>query len=155
MQGGFARLWKTNARVRTGLGCPLRGESPGQAAEQVFESGTMYWWGQNQQIYVLSGTRGGSFSVYPNTWREGEELAELDPPSGLHAPVRGFGKVWRNYPAVNDALGWGLRPEAAIKGVFQRYEKGTMLWSPAANGHGARIYVLFSDGSFAVYPDAE
>lgn len=155
MQGGFYQIWKTQPSIRASLGCPLRAESAGQAAEQVFETGTMFWWGPTQRIYVLAGKRAGAFGVYPNTWREGEELSKLNPPAGLYGPVRGFGKVYRNYPAVQDELGWGVRPEAAVTGVYQPFEKGAMLWLPAGNGHGAQIYVLSAGGRFTLYPDPE
>ena len=154
-EGGFGKLWRTNERIQAQLGCPLRAESAGPAAEQIFETGTMYWWDANQQIYVLAGGSSGQWSVYADTWSEGEELKPLSPPPGLYAPVRGFGKVWRNYPAVSDALGWGLQPEVPLTGVYQRFQHGTMLYSWELNDHGRQIYVLFADGSYTTYPDAE
>lgn len=154
LQGGFGRLWESSETIQARLGCPLRGETPGPAAEQIFETGTMYWWGSNQQIFVLDGGRSGTWTTYPNTWQEGEEQTPLEPPPPLVAPVRGFGKVWRNNPAVSEALGWGERPESGLTGVYQRFEDGTMLFSPAINGHEPQIYVLFADGSFTIFPDA-
>ncbi len=155
LQGGFGTLWKTSQRVQAALGCPIRGEIAGPAAEQVFETGTMYWWSGNQQIYVLTGRSSGHWSVYPNTYREGEDLTVLSPPAGFYAPVRGFGKVWRDNPAVSDALGWGEGPEAGLTGVYQRFANGTMLYAFAANGHGRQIYVLYDNRAFATYPDPE
>jgi hypothetical protein len=125
------------------------------AAEQTFEHGLMYWWSGTQQIYVLM--NGGSWSRYPNTWHEGEELIAVTPPAGLYAPERGFGKVWRLYPEVQDSIGWGTRPEkelqGATSGVYQRFEHGTMLYSWAINGHGRRIYVLYAGGAYSIFDD--
>jgi hypothetical protein len=106
----------------------------------------------NQQIYVLA--NGVGWSQYPNTYREGDDLGDpLSPPPGYFAPVRGFGKVWRTTPAVESSLGWGTTPEAPMTGVYQRFERGTMLYAWNVNGHGRQIYVLFGDGSFDVFPD--
>jgi hypothetical protein len=151
VQGGFGVLWTDNTRVQARLGCPLRAEAAGPATEQTFENGTMYWWGATQQIYVLLHSK--RWSQYPNTWHEGEILEPLTPHEGLYAPERGFGKVWRTYPAVSDGLGWAEAPEQGQTGVYERFEHGTMLYSPRLNGHGAQIYVLYSDGTFATYPD--
>ncbi|NCC37558.1 MAG: hypothetical protein EOM24_36935, partial [Chloroflexia bacterium] len=40
---GFGKLYAENVGVRTGLGCPVAPESAGIAAQQFFESGTMYY----------------------------------------------------------------------------------------------------------------
>lgn len=153
MEGGFGTLWTSDTRIQAALGCPLRAEVAGRAAEQVFESGLMYWWKANQQIYVFEGGETGRWSIYPNTYREGEELIALDPPPGLYEPVRGFGKVWRENPSIGNTLGWGTGPEIGLTGVYQRFEHGTMLYSFAVNGHERQIYVLFPNGSYTIYPD--
>ena len=153
MQGGFGTLWHSDTRIQTALGCPLRVEVAGRAAEQVFESGMMYWWKASQQIYVLEGGQSGRWSIYPNTYLEGEELTPLDPPPGAYAPVRGFGKVWRENPSVGNGLGWGVGPEIGLTGVYQRFEHGVMLYSFAVNDHERQIYVLFPNGSYTTYPD--
>ncbi|HSH78853.1 MAG TPA: hypothetical protein VLA19_10020 [Herpetosiphonaceae bacterium] len=40
-------------------------------------------------------------------------------------------------------------------GVHQRFERGLMLYSWELNGHPRQIYVLFNNGRFVTYPDAE
>ena len=69
LDGGFGTLWRGEQGLQERLGCPIRGETVGAAAEQVFENGTMYWWSGNQQIYIL--TAGVGWSQYPNTYSEG------------------------------------------------------------------------------------
>jgi len=155
MKGGFGRLYRSQPRIRAKLGCPLQAEQGGAAAEQVFEGGTMYWWGASRRIYVLFGKNGGNFGVYADTYTDADNLSDLSPPPGYFEPGRGFGKVWRNYAAVGDSLGWGVGPEAEMAGAYQRFAQGTMLFAPAANGHGPLIYVLYADGTFAVYPDTQ
>ncbi len=160
MQGGFGRLWTTNAQVRVLLGCPLTKEAPGAASEQIFEQGLMYWWSGTDEIHIGRGSRdGGTWDPAKNTYREGEKLAPLSPPPGLYAPQRGFGKLWRESGFHQAKLGWATGPEASFTGVYQRFERGIMLYSPAANGHAPRIYVLAKGSGlpnsdvFATYPD--
>jgi hypothetical protein len=85
-------------------------------AEQPFERGKMLWLQPNQQIWVISTDADGVnlWTVYEDTFVEGElEFDEsIVPPSeALLQPVRGFGKLWRENPAVRDALGWATRIE--------------------------------------------
>jgi hypothetical protein len=83
-----------------------------RAAFFPFERGYMFWLEDVDQIYVLAyGTSelDGQFSVYPDLWQEGmpETDPAIVPPPGFFQPDRGFGLVWRTYPAVREALGWG------------------------------------------------
>lgn len=86
-----------------------------QIAEQVFEHGRMFWIQPQSQIWVLfdDGTGQGKWSVYPDTFAEGEPETDpsIVPPEGMLQPERGFGKLWRNAEGVRDALGYGVTPE--------------------------------------------
>ena len=152
---GFGTLWSRERSVQAQLGCPVQPEQSNPVVEQVFENGLMYWWGPSQQIFVLTGEGSGMWSAFPNTYTDGADQTPLTPPLGGYAPERGFGEVWRNYPAVSDALGWGRAPELPLMGVYQRFEHGIMLYSWQLNGHPRQIYVLFNNGSFVTYPDTE
>jgi hypothetical protein len=63
----------------------------------------------------------GQVLHYPDTWTTGdpEDDPGLDPPEGLHQPVRGFGKVWREYAGLRDQLGWATMPEYAYQASYQ------------------------------------
>lgn len=86
-----------------------------QVAEQVFEHGRMFWIQPQGQIWVLfdDGTGKGQWSVYPDTFAEGEPETDpsIVPPEGMFQPERGFGKLWRNAEGVRDSLGYGVTPE--------------------------------------------
>ncbi len=101
----------------------------------------------------------GSWSVYLNSYIDGEQLAPRTLPAGCIARIRGFGKLWRNEIAVSDVLGCGTTPEVVLSGptpgVYQRFQGGTLLYSWAVNGHGRQIHVFFRDGSYATYPDSQ
>lgn len=94
-----------------------------QVAEQVFENGRMFWIQPTNQIWIMVVTDEGrgDWSVFEDTFAEGEP--EIDPqleaPQGMEQPRRGFGKLWRENPDIQDALGWAITPEF---GYVTRYE---------------------------------
>jgi hypothetical protein len=83
---------------------------------QHFEHGLMIWSEWNDQIRVLYGTDSGTFETAPNTWQPGmpESNPALVPPAGYYQPKRGFGKLWRENPAIRERLGWAIEAEYAI-----------------------------------------
>ncbi len=54
--------------------------------------------------------------------------AEKRPPNGLLEPVRGFGKVWRNFSGVRDGLGWATAQESGTNAVIQDFAMGRMMY---------------------------
>ena len=64
------------------------------------------------------------------------------PPAGLVEPVRGFGKVWRENPAVRQALGWATAPENGEQAQVVRFERGVMVFRASAG----RVHLLYPDG---------
>jgi len=92
-------------------GCPRSGALEVSGAYQPFERGFMIWRGDTRQIFVFFNDTGRSL-VVPDTWVEGEPLNILSqPPAGLYAPERGFGKVWLNTVEIMNGLGWATGPE--------------------------------------------
>ena len=94
-------------------------------AEQVFENGRMFYLLPADRLWVMfneedSTSTQGTWEVYENPFTEGER--ELDPnreaPDGLHQPIRGFGKIWRDTPSLVAEFGWALDPEI---GHFTQY----------------------------------
>lgn len=94
-------------------------------AEQVFQSGRMFWIRHTRQIWVMqnapdSDTRGDWF-CFNDTFEDGEmEIdANLIPPAeNLYQPRRGFGKLWRNHPEFQNGLGWGVTPEFELTSTY-------------------------------------
>jgi len=118
--------------------CPY-GTVVGNAVYQAFGGGYMIWLEGNRTIYVLYA--GGRYESYADDFHEGDP--ESDPsivsPEGLLQPVRGFGLVWRTYPAVRDGLGWALAPEEGFQGWSQSYSGSGM--------HNSGTFLRFIDGS--------
>lgn len=143
---GFGRIWSTYSSVRSKLGCASDLEKSVWMGEQALQGGVMFWRQDTDQIYVLFNT--GTWQAFTDTWNEGDP--EIDPsivaPPGYYQPKRGFGKVWRDNPAVRAGVGWGTADELGFQGSIQAFNGGQMLWSPTRG-----IFVLYSDGHWERY----
>lgn len=162
LRNGFGRLYNEEVEVRVGLGCPLGPEVAGQASEQFFEQGTMYWWGLNgtryrDTVFVLYGPSGGDWVGY-----SGPEVAALGEPrrpdNEPNAPERGFGAVYYNVDGVAERLGRWVSPEIELKdarsGVIQFFDGGVMIYTPDYRPeNNASIFVLYNGGGFDRYAD--
>ena len=136
----LANAYNNNATLQERLGCPVSGGTVIFAmAAQPFERGNMFWRSDTRQIYALASN--GQFWQVADNWQEGMPADDpaYAPPAGLIQPVRGFGLVWRSNPAIRDALGWGVQPEAQYDGFWQDFERGAMF---VANDNS--VYALFT-----------
>jgi hypothetical protein len=123
------------------LGCPTAGDdysyTLGSAAR--FERGVMYWVNQRggrSLVIALFYQPDGrvTFRSFVDTWRDGDMInSGLTPPAGLFEPNRGFGKIWREYPEVRQALGWALENERTISPSYQGFAQGVLLRVPEDN----------------------
>jgi len=111
--------------------CPNGPAQSSWAAEQVFEGGRMLWLkdgslvGENytgQPVIFVLYTNGSSWEAYADTWTSTEPDSDpaIAPPEGLAQPIRGFGKVWRNNPKVQQQLHWALAAEQGFMTLYQR-----------------------------------
>ncbi|HYO87248.1 MAG TPA: hypothetical protein VER79_01300 [Candidatus Limnocylindrales bacterium] len=120
-------------------------------AEQLFEGGRMFWLQPTGQIWVLhvTGEGRGAWTIYPDTFIDGEPESEpsLTPPAGLLQPDRGFGKLWREVPAVRDALGWAVTPEFGYTSAYEYHAGGTVdasgVYTPGPGYH--ILYSLYGE----------
>ncbi len=135
--GAFSSQWEKDTRLQQGLGWAKAPQSGMTAAAiQTFDHGTMIWRGDTQQIYVIFSDR--TWAVFPDKFKEGD--VENDPnlrvPQGKLQPVRGFGKIWRENPAVRDKLGWATAKEQGISSPIHLFEHGFMIRA------GGLVYAL-------------
>jgi hypothetical protein len=108
--------------------CPSGGATNTSAAEQLFQDGRMIWLEQAQtggaaiQSQILVFYADGKYEQYEDTWTDAEPESDpaIVPPAGLHQPVRGFGKIWRENPGVRDRLGWATAPEQGFDTQWQQ-----------------------------------
>jgi hypothetical protein len=123
--------------------CPQEAAVETAAAEQPFTGGVMIWLDATDAIYVFYPD--GRWQRFADTWREGEPEGDpsLTPPPDHYEPVRGFGKVWREHPAVQqEQLGWATSPELGYTAQIQRPvagEGGDILFLRTFNG---QVYYL-------------
>jgi len=143
---GFGRIWSTYPGVRSKLGCPTEVEKGVWAAEEVFQNGYMFWRQDTKLIYVLY--HNGAWQSFNDTWTSSEPETDptIVPPPGYYQPKRGFGKVWRENPAVRSGLGWATTEERGFYASVQQFNGGLMLWSNVLG-----IFVLYGDGRWERY----
>lgn len=146
-QSAFGALIAAVPSIASKMGCAQAPETSVQLVRQSFEHGQMLWRSDTDEIIVLP--RDGGWSVYPDSWAEGETLSDPgNPPSGLIAPARGFGKLWRVRPDVRASLGWATGNEQQFSGAVQEFAGGRMLWASDRS-----ITVLYTGGSWQGLPD--
>jgi|GEM_PF-6454888 len=86
-----------------------------QTAYQPFEHGHMFWVQSIQQIWVLYSD--GTWEIFDD--RVPQTIPSEQPPSGLYAPVSGFGITWYYNQHVRNRLGWGTASEIGIDNTLE------------------------------------
>ncbi len=125
------------------LGCPLAIARNVNMAVQNFSNGVMFWREDTRKIYVIY--LGNTWEEYDDTWDASQPVggAETPPSSVFRAPIRGFGKVWREQlGGPNARIGWAMGGEIAVADELQDFERG-VAFKP--NGSLGGIDVLFAD----------
>ena len=135
--------------------CPLGPAVNAAAAEQLFENGRMIWLESVDEILVFYNNE--QFQLFENTWQPGDPESDpsLIPPDGFYQPVRGFGKLWREQPAVQEQLGWARASEQGFLTTLQsEHHEGSSSGSPTflRTLDGQIIwYFGLSSGNWGVY----
>lgn len=148
-------LGRTVERYYSQLGCPqpYLQIADMEIVTQPFERGWMVWVPDSSRnpgkIFVIvtdPNTGQATWSIHPDTWREGFPLdGNETPPPGLYAPVRGFGYLWWRDRSTRFGLGWATEPERGGDGsVLVFANNGWMIYSTTAD----RVWVLRPDASW-------
>jgi hypothetical protein len=100
----------------------------------------MIWLETSRLIYELRSD--GQLVVYRDTWTDDHPASDpaITPPAGRYQPVRGFGKIWRTEPYLQNRLGWALSPEYGYQTQLQASKVGCR-----TNSEGG-FYLRTSDG---------
>lgn len=138
-----AKLAVAWEKGRDRIGCPQSAAAEITMAGQTFQHGLMFWRGDDRSIYVLLGD--GRWQVFDDAYAGEAEPGGYTPPSPeLAAPLRGFGKVWRErLGGANAAIGWGAEPERGFQGLLLVCEKGHILQDD--RGHS---YLMYQNGEW-------
>ncbi|MGE5617952.1 MAG: zf-HC2 domain-containing protein [Sphingomonadaceae bacterium] len=139
-------VFRVNPEVAIRLGAARTPEVPVRVARQTFERGMLLSRADTREIFALR--RDGSWLLYRDSWEEGEPLSEEAAPIGLLAPLRGFGKLWRQQPDLRQSFGWATAVEQRLPGAAQEFTDGHMLRTS-----DRVIYVLYRDGSWQSFPE--
>jgi len=133
-----------------GASCPDAPVSA-SAAEQPFQFGRMMWLEKTSptvgsRIFVLYND--GRLQEYPDLWAEGQPPSDpaLAPPAGMFQPVRGFGKVWRENPAVKQQLGWATAAEQGFQTIWQTTKSDSLAIPAYLHTADNRIIELLGAG---------
>lgn len=112
------------------IGCPITpGATAVATAYAPFEGGEMIWRADTDTIYVLFSD--GRWTSYPNAWREGDPEYSCGEASSPPTPVRGFGRVWCDYPVVREALGTVTAAEIGDSAsTVQDFVNGAIVTAP-------------------------
>ena len=159
VSGGRGGLYRNNLGVRVRLGLPNSDEVTEQGVIQPFERGIMIYRPSDQTITVVSrdansGRQIGNWLGFKDTWAEGQDPGGGPAPvPGLFLPQRGFGKVWRDHPEVQQLLGYATTDNESVKPlVFQGFAGGIMIDVQQAPGGDYRtspgIYILYTTHRF-------
>jgi hypothetical protein len=139
---------KAGALALERLGCASAPAGTTGAAMQPFEEGSMVWREDVGLIYVLPEV--ARWAAYEDTWTSGQSEPDVQPPEGLYAPVRGFGKLWREkLEGPVSTLGWATAPERGVTLLIQEFANGLSFYSM----NDDQLVVLYSDGTWVLLGD--
>ncbi len=146
ISGTFGTIYQSDPGLQSALGCPqASGASDVSSAYQTFQNGVMIWissLGTQPQAAIYALYNNGTYQRFNDTFTEGidPDSSGAQPPPGLQEPVRGFGKVWRENPAVRETLGWATSGESGGTARVLMFERGEMLSVAQAN----QTYIMIS-----------
>lgn len=160
VSGGRGTLYRDDLGVRVRLQLPTGNEAVSDGVVQPFERGAMIWVRGTRRIYVVAkDSQGyqplGEWQGFADTWTEGQEPGGGSAPvPNLYYPQRGFGKVWRENPEVQQRLGYALTADEQVKQlVLQSFVGGTVIDvrnAPGVDDYrlSPGIYLLYTNGRF-------
>jgi hypothetical protein len=160
VSGRRGQIYRAELGVRVRLMLPTGAEREQVGVFQQFERGTMIWHKEADKIYVFAKDGDAYYSlgrwlVFDDTWEEGQDPGGGDAPGpNLYYPQRGFGKVWRDNPEVQQILGYATtREEFSADLIVQPFGGGAMievLSGPPSGDYrySQGIFVFYSNGRF-------
>ena len=116
---------------RNQLGCPKGSSRIVWGAWETFEHGAILWRSDTDDVYAFSQLAKHTWLAISERWNGQSVKSRGDPPSGLQAPVRGFGYVWGVRDDLFAQLGWATDQERGFCFAVQPFERGFVLRSNA------------------------
>jgi len=132
--GPFAAIWQS---AQAKLGCAKGDARVIGMAEEMFQTGRMYWRKDND-LYVLALYNGGSWGNYQGDWKEGDPDFSCGTPASPPTPIRGFGRAWCKYPEIRNGVGNATTEELGYDSTVQDFAHGMIF--RASNGQALVLY---------------
>jgi hypothetical protein len=127
----YGTAWAEVPAVARALGCPGEPGTPYPgAAAQVFENGVMYSLPTGEIWAIAPGAADGTAWYFPVP--PPDLPLEIAVPQGLRTPTGTFGRVWRAYADIREALGYARADEAAADLGLQRFSGGALLYDESS-----------------------
>ena len=163
--GGIRNLWEGQGWERGHMGYPTGEETPAAlgGVYQAFQGGTTYWHPRTGSYYVHDAMLGAYGAAGYERGRYGYPLTNETPSAngGVFQRFQGGTAYWhpgsdsyfvhdavlRTYAFYNwerGELGYPLTNESASAngGIFQRFQGGTIYWSPRTGSHAVPLSML-------------
>jgi serine/threonine protein kinase len=134
VSGPFADL---GTQLQSRLGCVQGSAYATNAAEELFQSGRMYWREDDDRIYALYNN--GQWEVHRDTWNEGDPDYSCGTAATPPTPVRGFGRAWCNFASIRNGLGNATEGERGLGITVQQFDNGVIVRTDN------RTLVLYND----------
>ncbi len=119
--------------------CPAEPPRAVFAAWQPFEGGSVLWFSDTSEIWVLTNTD-QRVQIFADTFVEGEANPEYAAPADRFTPERGFGKVWQILGGPDSPLGWALAAETGFDSA--RQAAGSRSYTTYIQGPGTTVYAI-------------
>ncbi|MDX2139522.1 MAG: LysM peptidoglycan-binding domain-containing protein [Chloroflexota bacterium] len=109
-----ANQWRIDGTAPTSVPPTATSNAPLEvtqtASYQPFEGGFMIWLSGGGQIIVYTNVGSQVIILQPQQYGDLPIDTRTQPPAGRFRPEAGFARVWSNFPAVRQGLGWALTP---------------------------------------------
>lgn len=120
------------------LGCASDSGAVVWAAWEPFERGYMLWRSDTDRAYAFFND--GTWRTIDERWDNKELPSRGDPPSGLQAPIRGFGYAWGLRDDLFNNLGWAKSEEKGFCALIQSFQGGFILQSDTVEFCKEQLY---------------
>jgi hypothetical protein len=144
----FRAAYGTQFNPHLGKPTPANNSSTITYSVVIMEHGIMLYVRPTLKIYALPSDTFGA--VFDDTFLNSPDdctPVKAGPTAGTQEPCRGFGKIWRENPAVRQALGYALAPERGIAGQTEQFENGFIF----ADAERSRVWMANTAQFFARY----
>jgi hypothetical protein len=120
------------------------------ASYQAFEGGFMIWLSGGGQVVVYTNVGSQVIILQPQQYGALPIDTRSQPPTGRFRPEAGFARVWSNFPAVRQGLGWALTPNEFGYNATLSIRPGSSLFERITLPEGGAVLEQFAPNQWRV-----